>query len=231
MTIQKWLAAAPDYEGMNARYTRFDGALALGFYLLLLGIYAFDGLLLLRTGLHLGIWTNLFLTLLCIALVLLRRQGLASIGFTKKRLASSLLCGFGFGLLLFLVFISPQLFAKRPLADTRTIFYNLFYYFFIIGLSEEIIFRGYIQTRIHAFFRSDKAATVVGALLFGLMHIPFQAASRGMSLPAFLQSNWSMVLIPFLWHFVLNFLYRKFNSIAAPTILHGFMNFSTSIFR
>ena len=103
--------------------------------------------------------------------------------------------------------------------------YNIFYYFIVIALPEEVVFRGYIQTRIYGLIKQDILAIIVTGFLFYAMHLPFQIPVNGM------QINIINMAIMLVLHFVMNFLYKKYNSLTAPTIFHGLLDWGGDLLR
>jgi membrane protease YdiL (CAAX protease family) len=97
-------------------------------------------------------------------------------------------------------------------------------------LIEELIFRGYIQTRLVGFFKHKITGIILTGILFALMHIPFQIAVSNMSFLEFIKINYPHLLLTFFYHMIFSLLYYKFNNIAAPTIFHFFLNISYSLF-
>jgi hypothetical protein len=99
------------------------------------------------------------------------------------------------------------------------------FYIFFLGLGEELLFRGYIQSRLNAAFGRPFQffgvnwgwGIVIMALLFGLMHV--------LNLGSLAIGNWQLEPWWGLWTFfgglVLGFVREKTGSIAASTILHG----------
>jgi membrane protease YdiL (CAAX protease family) len=164
-------------------------------------------------------------------MVLVRKQSLSSIGLTRCNAKKSLLSGGVLGSCFILINVITAILSGKELTDIGTLFYNVFYFFVIIGFTEEVVFRGYIQTRLYGILQSDTIAVIVGGVLFSLMHIPYKMSMLNMDLLSYLQSNYMILLFLILWHVVFNFLYRKYNSLLAPTIFHGFMDFSNSLFR
>lgn len=104
-------------------------------------------------------------------------------------------------------------------------FSALVFYIFFLGVGEELLFRGYIQSRLNAAF--GKPFTLFGAqwgwgaiiasALFGIMHL--------LNLGSLASGQW--ILTPWwgLWTFfgglVFAYIREKTGSIAAPAILHG----------
>ncbi len=101
----------------------------------------------------------------------------------------------------------------------------LTFYVLFLGLGEELLFRGYIQSRLNAawgtpyrFFGVAWGWGVIAAsALFGLMHV--------LNLGSLVTGDWKPEWWWGLWTFfsglVLGLVREKTGSIAAPTILHG----------
>lgn len=105
-------------------------------------------------------------------------------------------------------------------AVSAFVFYVLF-----LGLGEELLFRGYIQSRLTAawgrpyrFFGVAWGwSVVIASMLFGLMHV--------LNLGSLAGGDWQLTWWWGLWTFfaglVLGFVREKTGSIIAPTLLHG----------
>jgi len=101
----------------------------------------------------------------------------------------------------------------------------LLFYVFFLGLGEELLFRGYIQSRLNeAFGRPYRFfgvnlgwGIVITSVLFGLMHV--------LNIGTLVDGNWQLTPWWGLWTFfaglVNGFVREKTGSIVAPTILHG----------
>ncbi len=99
------------------------------------------------------------------------------------------------------------------------------FYLLFLGLGEELLFRGYIQSRLNeAFGRPFRFygvcwgwGTIIMALLFGLMHF--------LNTASVIKGTWQPMPWWAFWTFfaglVSAFVREKTGSIAAPTILHG----------
>lgn len=215
------------YRTQLDAYDRTDGIFALLYFALFMIVYYIMGLILTTTGVYLGLPCNLFLGLLPVVYALLRKQKLSSLGLTGGKILPAVsFCG-TLGLVYLIVAgILPGILSGAQPGSAADILYNIFYYFIIIGLVEEIAFRGFIQTRIYGLIKNDVAAVLVTAVMFALMHLPFQLAGHQMRFLDFL------VNVPFLifWHIFFNFLHRRFNSIYGNTIFHGFMDLCSGIF-
>lgn len=99
------------------------------------------------------------------------------------------------------------------------------FYVFFLGLGEELLFRGYIQSRLNAAFGKPLRffgvncgwGIVMTAALFGLMHV--------LNLGSLVGGRWQLAWWWGFWTFfsglVLGFVREKSGSIIASTILHG----------
>lgn len=218
------------YKESVLKYGQTDGILALIIYSLVMIFYYAMGIVYARTNLYLGVLINLVLAFVCIAFALIKKQNLESIGFSRKNLKKSIILGVIFGLVVLLVNLIPGLMSGKILNTLPNLLVNLLYYLVIIALVEEIIFRGYIQTRIYGLVKKPILAILLTAFLFMSIHIPFQMYVNHMNFILYISSNYITLVFTFIWHIVLNFLYTKYNSIVAPTIFHTIMNWSNYLF-
>jgi membrane protease YdiL (CAAX protease family) len=218
------------YQEQIAEYKKKDGYMAVTIWLLLMVLYYLMGQLYAREGVYIGTIVNIILAILCVSLVFVRKEKISSIGFNKNNVVKSIITGSILGLLIVAFNILLNLIQGRTFAPLQNIIINLVYYMVVISLVEEIIFRGYIQTRLYGLVKRPMIARILGALFFMLMHIPFQMGYANMELVAYVQMNWITLVFTFAWHMVFDFLYRKYNAIYAPTIFHGFMNWSNYLF-
>ncbi len=88
--------------------------------------------------------------------------------------------------------------------------------FFLIGPSEELLFRGCVQGRLRESFGAT-AAIVLASLLFGLMHIPAIIANS----PA---GVGSYILTTFVLGLLLGSLYEYTETLVVPAFVHGLYN-------
>jgi len=155
-----------------------------------------------------------------------RRQRWRTVGFGTAHVRRSLLVGAVIAAVMlggsWLVGASLGYPATSPLILT----YGLPYYLVMIGFFEEVVWRGFVTTRLAAAFRRPWVGVVLAGALFGLSHLVMPLAYGGADVASILIENWWRVPIPFAWHFVLWWLYARYDSLAAPTLLHLAMNLS-----
>jgi membrane protease YdiL (CAAX protease family) len=222
----KFFTPNDTYKEMILHYSKTDGILAVTMYVLLMFIYYFMGVLYIQKQLYLGIPVNLLLIVACIILVLVRRQKLSSIGFTLKNIGKALMTGVVLGIIFsFFMNVLPNILARGKIISVNQALYNIFYYFIIISLSEEVIFRGYIQTRLYGLIKHDNHAVIVAGFLFYTIHLPFQMTVNGM------QINLINMVVIVSMHFMMNYLYRRYNSLVGPTVFHGLLDWGGNLFR
>jgi len=120
------------------------------------------------------------------------------------------------GLLLFLI-------ASQISNRLGNVIVTVIYFYLFVALSEEILFRGYIQSRLNSIFGRPECffgirwgwGLIVTSVLFGFWHF-------GMK-PDMLAGP--HVLWTVLAGLIFGFVREKSNSIIAPAILHGIMNY------
>lgn len=228
----KWkslFAADPLYRERLNRYTLRDTALAMGYYVLILITYYVMGRVLTLTGRYYGEAVNIALMLLPVLLCL---RCLPSTGVSRGKLGRSLIVSGAIGLSFLLAYtIIPGVISHARLLRPEAIAYNLFYYFFIIGMSEEIGFRGFIQPRLFPLFKREWLTVAVGGALFVFMHYPFQMTSRQMTAAEYWPQFVESAPAQFLWHLVFSQLYRRYDNIFGSSVLHGLVDMSMGLFE
>lgn len=218
------------YQKEVSRYGIIDGMIAIALYLVLMTLYYGMGLYQAKTNIYLGDPVSLFLIALCILIVILRKDGIKSLGFRKKYAKKSIIMGLILGILIVLGNVAVGITNGNTFAPVGTILLKFFYYLIIISLTEEVIFRGYIQSRIFGLVHNNALATILVAIMFVLSHIPYHLSVSKMNLVQFCQSNALWFVSVFILHLVFTYLYRKYNSIFASTIVHALMDWSNDLF-
>jgi hypothetical protein len=220
-----------EYKYMLQKYEFKDAILAIITYILIMILYYVMGILYDKKNLYLGYEANFFLGIFCIICVSIRKQSIKTIGFSKNNLLKSLFLGLVLSAVILTINIVPGISNGYHFKSISKLVSNFGYYFFVIALVEEIIFRGFIQTRIYGGIKNPILAVIITAFMFMMIHIPFQMGVAHMGAFEFIANNNVTLLFIFLWHIVFNFLYSKYNSIVAPTIVHAVMDWSNVLFN
>ncbi|MCL2015445.1 MAG: CPBP family glutamic-type intramembrane protease [Defluviitaleaceae bacterium] len=163
------------------------------------------------------------LTALVFGVVLLKKQGLRSIGLHGERLGKAAVLGLIFAVIPIIINIAlpPILYEDMQLAPIMRSLW-LFFYFFVMAAYEDIFFVGFLQTRLYGVFRTDRLAIGVGAAMFAFVHVPIALLS-GISLGAELL----MYLVGvFFMHQALVLIFRRYFSLVAVTLAHTIINWS-----
>ena len=157
-----------------------------------------------------------------ITIVLVKKQGLASIGFHKDKLWPML----KFGLILILTFsvfgIVPGLIFGWEFNSLGAIIPTLFTTLFMAA-GEDIFFVGYLQTRIHGLIKKDVLAILAGAVFFALVHLPAAIISAAYPFGAL-----TGVFVWILGHSFVVLIFRRHFSIITVIIVHTLANFFSS---
>ena len=228
MKRPRWLSADPAYRERLERYTLRDALAALLYYLGILAAYYAMGRALVLTGRYYGVPVNLILMLIP---VLLCRGRMASIGLSPRNLRPALVAsGLIGGVFLLAYTIIPGIVRGAKLLPLKTIAYNVFYYFVVIGLSEEISFRGFIQPRLYPLLKREWLVVLVGGVLFVGMHYPFQMAARNMTFGEYWPLFISNAPMQLLWHLAFTWLYRRYGNLYGSAVLHGCVDMCSGIF-
>lgn len=224
----KLLYKDPSYLDLLKSFAMRDALTAIGYYVIFMLVLYFTGYIASNNGKYLGAYASLILMLIPVMLC----RKLSTIGINRRNLLKSLIVSSVIGILFLLVYtIIPGIMTHKKLLSTKKIVSNLVYYFAIIGLSEEIGFRGFIQPRLFPLVKKEWLMILIGGVLFVLMHYPFQMAARGMTLfeywPLFIEN----APFQFLWHIIFSLLYRRYGNIFGSTLLHCCVNMSEGIFE
>jgi membrane protease YdiL (CAAX protease family) len=219
------------YNQMNTAYSKKDAAIAVSFYFLVMLMYLFAGFVQVTWEILLNVYVNLLSMAICIVIVLARGQKLDTIGFTLNRFLRAIIVGIIWGAAMAMLNIIPAIISGGKWTGFNYLLWNVFFYLIVIGLQEELVFRGFILTRLHGAIKSEAVITILCGFMFAMMHIPYQLYIRtGGNVAEFFGDNYFWLLTTFAWHFLFYGLYRKYNSLTAPTLCHFLMNFSNTLF-
>ena len=154
-----------------------------------------------------------------VTIVLVKKQGLASIGFHKDKLWPML----RFGLILILIFlvfgIVPGLIFGWEFNGMGAIIPALLTTLFMAA-GEDIFFVGYLQTRLYGLIKNNALAILAGAVFFALVHLP-----AAMILAAYPFGALTGVFVWILGHSFVVLIFRRHFSIITVIIVHTLANF------
>ncbi len=163
--------------------------------------------------------------LLVLAIILLEKTDLETFGFKTRGFAASiargvgffaLLGGLGFGLSLVLVYMFT---GQTPVQsfDPSISLLLLPFMTFCVGISEEGLFRGYMQTHLERLY-TTKRAIVIQAVLFGLWHFVWDLS------PLNLLGMAQYVASTFFIGLIFGYFYSKTRNLVPVVLAHGLWN-------
>ncbi|MCL2854465.1 MAG: CPBP family intramembrane metalloprotease [Defluviitaleaceae bacterium] len=158
-----------------------------------------------------------------IAVVLIRKQSLASIGIHKQNLRPALRLGLLFSIIPLGASLLPGLVGGWSFFPLWQILFNLLLSL-VSATYQDTTYIGFVQTRVYGLFKNGKLAIIVVAILFALMHLPFQIITQGANF-------WGLhvILMVALWalgHWVFLAVFRKYFSLIPAIFVHTMINFS-----
>jgi len=154
-------------------------------------------------------------------IVIVKKQGLASIGFHKQRMLPTLTFGLLIALILLVFGIAPGLVYGWEFNNIGAALIPILLRILILAAFEDILFVGYLQTRIYGLIKKDVPAIFVVAVLFAVIHIPVGLLG-GMTIGSDLilaLIGWAMA------HLLLVLIFRKQFSLIPVFVAHTLINF------
>lgn len=145
--------------------------------------------------------------------MLIRNQGLKTIGISKYNISLSIIGGIIASLFASLLFSHPSL---QFWLSASTAF--LFIAQLGVGLSEEAIFRGYLLMRFSTYFKRN-IAELFTALMFALVHIPQRLFNKSTVTELVVD-----LVVLFLWGWVFNVIMHRTSNVAGLALLHSVLN-------
>lgn len=213
-------------------YSINDTMMALGLFVLYCGEMAVSGLVnkylstLERTVS--GIIINSCFVGVVLLFLVVKKQGIKTVGLKKGNIKLSLIMGLVLAAILFFCnCLSNIIFEDQAFVPFNTILIYIIY-FFTVGLCEEVIFRGYILTRLYGIVRNVYVNILLSGVLFVLMHFPFRMIAYNMTFFE-LAANVPYMIDLFVTSLVLSFIRVKSDSLYGAIIPHWISDLSYSI--
>ena len=217
----KIIKSNKEYNDNLKKYDKKDGMLAILLFAIIIIMYALLGILYKNNSFIkdnikiIGCLFNLLLIIVTILFVKLRKQRLETIGL-KGRWKLSIILGGILSLFYFYCNCLDHLINGEKLISITSILF-LMIYFLLVSVCEELVFRGYIGTRLNGLIKNKYIVIIVTGILFVVMHFPYRVIATNMSLTDF-DIGWLINL--FIFHLIMNFIYMKTNSIYGSIIPH-----------
>lgn len=217
----KIIKSNKEYNDNLKKYDKKDGMLAILLFAIIIIMYALLGILyknnsFIKENIKIvGCIFNFLLIIITIIFVKSRKQRLNTIGL-NGRWKLSLIIGLILSLFYFYCNCLSHLIEGRELISISEILF-LAIYFLLVSVCEELVFRGYIGTRLNGLIKNKYIALFITGILFVVMHFPYRMIAANMSLSDF-DIGWLINL--FIFHLIMSFIYMKSNSIYGSIIPH-----------
>jgi len=158
------------------------------------------------------------------------RQTLRSIGVTRENLGASLRLALLVGLISAPVVVwgsAKQRELWEIIVSGRVLYlFPLAFIFMLLlpGFTEEVFFRGILQSRLEAILGSELRGLLLATFLFGLYHLPYAYHLEGW--PSYGNLPWavSQVFIEGLAGLLIGVLWLRTRNLFAGVFLHSFLN-------
>ena len=230
----KILQADKGYDSNLKQYTKKDAQLSFLLFFIMILNYSILAILedkfeFIKENIMLvGCIFNILMIGITILFVKLNKQSLETIGLYKGKWKNSIIVGVILALFLFYNNCLSYFINGSRFIALHQILIRCVYYFFV-AICEEIVFRGYIGTRIYGVIKKRWLAVSIVGSLFIIMHFPYRMIAYQMTLSDLTIKNVSWLLDLFMTHIIFNFIYLKTNSLYGAIIPHWMSNFAFHI--
>ena len=220
------------YESVY-KYGKWDGVCALALFGIMCGLYVelavFSSIPLIKENILLvGCGFNALIVAIAIGFVKIKGESLASVGLYGGYWKKSV----GFGAFMAAIYFFnnclSHLLAGARLIPVKDILMAVVYYF-LVALCEEIVFRGYIATRLYGFVKNKYLVWVITGILFILMHFPYRIVAYGMTIADLTIRNVGWLVDLFVTHMMFTLISKKTNSLWGAVLPHWMSNLAYSI--
>lgn len=149
------------------------------------------------------------------------KENIRSIGINSDNIRTSLLLGFAGGFLLLAIQTALYMVQGKSLSFTHPELLNWFIFIFA-AFEEEILFRGYIQTRMFGLINSQLIVGIINSVLFLSIHYPVRWVVSGTVYLGALSTVYIISLLAL--HFFCDAIYKKTNCLWGSVLLHIIYN-------
>lgn len=213
------------------KYLRSDALFAIVLFVIMCILYALvafleKNLIIIKDySMIVGCGLNIAMIIITIRFVKLKKEQLSSIGLIHGKWKQSCLVGVVLAVILFFNNCLSHVLGGAHFIPLYSII-GLSIYYLIVAFSEEVVFRGYINTRLYGLMKNQYLVIVVSGILFVIMHFHYRMIAYGMSLSD-LTIGWILDLL--ITHMILSIIYLKTNSLYGTIIPHWMSNLAYNL--
>ena len=214
------------YKNNLRKYEKRDGLKALVTYCLIMCSAFFQGWLY-TTNVNVfvlnssQIWIPLTLAAAFFYFFYCSKENIRSIGISSDNIKNSIVLGFGGGFVLLVMQTTLFIVQGKSVSFTSPPLLNWIIFLFA-AFEEEILFRGYIQTRLAGLINSQWIVGIINSILFLSIHYPVRwVVSRTVSVDV-LSTVYIASLLAL--HFFCDAVYKRTNCLWGAVLLHIIYN-------
>lgn len=175
-----------------------------------------------------GCGLNGIMIAITILFIKIKKERLISIGLYKGKWKQSCLIGLVLAAVLFFNNCLSHIMNGASFIPAKDIF-ELAIYYFIVASCEEIVFRGYIGTRLYGLIKNQYLVIIVSGILFVIMHFPYRMIAYSMTISDLTIYNIGWIFDLFITHCILSFIYLRTNSLYGAIIPHWISNLAYNL--
>lgn len=217
-----------------AKYRRADGLMAVVLFGLICVLYALIAVLeskytvVKENSMLFGGGLNILMVAITVLFMKMKKERISSIGLLDGKWRQSCLIGLVLAAVLFFTNCLSHIMGGADFITAQNIFKFVGYYL-TVALCEEIVFRGYIGTRLYGIITNQYLVLLVSGILFVVMHFPYRMIAYGMTISDLTINNLGWIIDLFVTHIVLSFIYLKTNSLYGSVIAHWMSNLAYNL--
>lgn len=215
------------------KYNWVDSLLALGLFCIMCILYAILAVLeknyplIIESRLG-GGGINILMVICTILIVKARKETVSTVGLYGGKWKQSCLIGLILAFILFFNNCLSHIISGANFIEINDII-KLVIYFLTVAVCEEVVFRGYIGTRLYGLLKNQYLVIMVTGILFIVMHFPYRMIAYSMTIADLTINNMGWILNLFLTHIVLSLIYVKTNSLYGSIIPHWMSNLAYNL--
>ena len=214
------------YRSNLRKYGKKDGLKALITYFFIMGSAFFQGWIY-TTDANVSVLNAsqicipLILTVIFFCFFYFSKENTRSIGITSDNLKNSLVLGFIGGFALLAIQTALFMAQGKSVSFTNPILLNWVIFLFA-AFEEEILFRGYIQTRLFGLINNELGVSIINSIFFMSIHYPVRWVVSGTISFDVLPVVYIVSLLAL--HFFCDAVYKRTDCIWGSVLLHIIYN-------
>lgn len=214
------------YKSNLRKYDKKDGMKALVVYCLIMCSAFFQGWLYTTNANvfvlnSLQIWIPLILTVGFFCFFCCSKENIRSIGINSDNMCNSIVLGFAGGFLLLAIQTALFMIQGKSVSFISPQLLNWVVFLFA-AFEEEVLFRGYIQTRLSGLINSQWIVGIINSVLFLSIHYPVKWVVSGAV--SFDVLSVVYIVSLFALHFFCDAVYKRTNCLWGAVMLHIIYN-------